>query len=371
MSQSRRLLGVVMDPIDTIKPKKDSTLAMLLAAQRRGLGHRLLPPAGPRGPRRGSARPRPPPQGSRRHRTVVRDRGAWSDGLETLDALLMRKDPPFDMEYIYTTYILELAENRGLLVVNKPASLRDINEKAYTSWFPQCTPPSLVTRSRTALLEFLKEHGKVVLKPLDGMGGRSIFVVTAGDLNTNVIIETLTERRRRSSRSRSAISPRSSDGDKRVLLIDGVPIDYALARIPAPGDSRGNLVMGARGEGRPLTERDRWLCAQVGPTLAAKGVMFAGLDVIGDYLTEINVTSPTGIRELDRQFNIDIAAKLIDGHRTQASGQGRLTLSLLPLMNDERLGSDAIPSPRSFMASSSSASLSRPRRPATTLSFPR
>ncbi len=184
----------------------------------------------------------------------------WSGGLERLDALLMRKDPPFDMEYIYTTYILELAENRGLFVVNKPASLRDINEKAYTSWFPQCTPPSLVTRSRTALLEFLKEHGKVVLKPFDGMGGRSVFIVTAGDLNTNVIIETLTDNGARFTLAQRYL-PEIVSGDKRILLIDGEPIDYALARIPAPGESRGNLVMGARGEGRPLTDRDRWLCA--------------------------------------------------------------------------------------------------------------
>jgi glutathione synthase len=235
----------------------------------------------------------------------------WSGGLETLDALLMRKDPPFDMEYIYTTYILELAENRGLLVVNKPSSLRDINEKAYTSWFPHCTPPSLVTRSRDALVEFLGEQGKIVLKPLDGMGGRSIFVVSQGDLNVNVIIETLTDNGARFTLAQRYI-PEIVSGDKRVLLIDGKPIDYALARIPAPGESRGNLVMGAKGEGRPLTDRDRWLAAQVGPVLAEKGVLFAGLDVIGDYLTEINVTSPTGIRELDRQFNIDIAAKLID-----------------------------------------------------------
>jgi glutathione synthase len=235
---------------------------------------------------------------------------AWNGGLEALDALLMRKDPPFDMEYIYTTYILELAENRGLLVVNKPASLRDINEKAYTAWFPQCTPPSLVTRSRGDLLAFLQEHRRIVLKPFDGMGGRSIFVVAEGDLNTNVIVETLTDNGERFTLAQRYI-PEIVDGDKRILLIDGAPIDYALARIPAPGESRGNLVMGAKGEGRPLTERDRWLCAQVGPTLAAKGVMFAGLDVIGDYLTEINVTSPTGIRELDRQFGIDIAANLI------------------------------------------------------------
>jgi glutathione synthase len=230
--------------------------------------------------------------------------------LSGYDVVLMRKDPPFDMEYIYTTYILELAEHRGLLVVNKPSSLRDINEKAYTAWFPQCTPPSLVTRSRNELLAFLAEHGRIVLKPFDGMGGRSIFVVSTGDLNVNVIIETLTDNGEKFTLAQRYI-PEIAQGDKRILLIDGEPIDHALARIPAPGESRGNLVMGAKGEGRLLTDRDRWLCGQVGPTLRAKGVMFAGLDVIGDYLTEINVTSPTGIRELDRQFGIDIAAKLI------------------------------------------------------------
>jgi glutathione synthase len=310
MSQPRRSLGVVMDPIDTIKPKKDSTLAMLLAAQRGGWDIVYL--------RQQDLEIRDGAPLGHGARLKVRDDSErwfeigtpWSGGLEKLDALLMRKDPPFDMEYIYTTYILELAEKRGLLVVNKASSLRDINEKAYTSWFPQCTPTSLVTRSRTALLEFLKQQGKVVLKPLDGMGGRSIFVVTAGDLNTNVIIETLTNDGQRFTLAQRYI-PEIVDGDKRVLLIDGKPIDYALARIPAPGESRGNLVMGAKGEGRPLTARDRWLCAEIGPTLAAKGVLFAGLDVIGDYLTEINVTSPTGIRELDRQFNIDIAATLM------------------------------------------------------------
>jgi glutathione synthase len=299
-----------MDPIDTINPKKDSTLAMLLAAQRYGwdvVYFRQQDLAVRDGV----------PLGHGFHLTATDDPkrwfelGApWQGSLEGLDVLLMRKDPPFDMEYIYTTYILELAENRGVLVVNKPASLRDINEKAYTSWFPQCTPPSLVTRSRSTLLEFLVEHGKIVLKPFDGMGGRSIFVVATGDLNVNVIIETLTDHGTKFTLAQRYI-PEINNGDKRVLLIDGQPIDYALARIPAPGESRGNLVMGAKGEGRPLTERDRWLCDQVGPVLAAKGVLFAGLDIIGDYLTEINVTSPTGIRELDRQFDIDIAAKLI------------------------------------------------------------
>ncbi len=310
MTASRKLLGVVMDPIDTIKPKKDSTLAMLLAAQRRGWDLVYF--------RQQDLEVRDGAPLGHGFRLSVEDDperwfelgAAWDGGLEGLDVMLMRKDPPFDMEYIYTTYILELAERRGLLVVNKPASLRDINEKAYTSWFPQCTPPSLVTRSRSALLEFLKEHGKIVMKPFDGMGGRSIFVVASGDLNMNVIIETLTDNGEKFTLAQRYI-PEIAQGDKRVLLIDGEPVDFALARIPAPGESRGNLVMGAKGEGRPLTERDRWLCKQVGPVLAAKGVLFAGLDVIGDYLTEINVTSPTGIRELDRQFDIDIAAKLM------------------------------------------------------------
>jgi glutathione synthase len=310
MSESRPLLGVVMDPIETIKPKKDSTLAMLLAAQRAGW-HIAYFRQQDLMVRDGA------PIGHGRQLTVRDDPQlwfelgpAWSNGLERLDVLLMRKDPPFDMEYIYTTYILELAEQRGLLVVNKAGSLRDINEKAYTAWFPQCTPPSLVTRSRTELLAFLDEHRKIVLKPLDGMGGRSIFVVATGDLNANVIIETLTDNGEKFTLAQRYI-PEIVQGDKRVLLIDGEPIDYALARIPAPGESRGNLVMGAKGEGRPLSERDRWLASQVGPVLQSKGVMFAGLDVIGDFLTEINVTSPTGIRELDRQFGIDIAAKLI------------------------------------------------------------
>ena len=243
----------------------------------------------------------------------------WQGHLDQLDAMFMRKDPPFDMEYIYTTYILQLAEDRGLLVVNKPSSLRDINEKAYTAWFSHCTPPSLITRNFSTIKAFLKEQGKIVLKPLDGMGGKSIFVVADDDPNTNVILETLTEYGGKYTLAQRYV-PEITAGDKRILLIDGNPIDYALARVPGPGDPRGNLVMGAKGEGRTLTERDRWLCAEVGPVLRAKGVLFAGLDVIGDYLTEINVTSPTGIRELDRQFNIDIAAMLVDAVEKRLSG---------------------------------------------------
>ena len=310
MSKPERLLGVVMDPIESINPKKDSTLAMMLAAQRRGwkivyLQQRDLIVRDGRAYGRGL------------RLTVMDDAQrwheigeAWTAPLDELTALLMRKDPPFDMEFIYTTYILQLAEQRGLLVVNRPSSLREINEKAYTAWFPQCTPPSTVTRSRQVLLDFLAEHGKVVFKPLDGMGGRSIFVVSAGDVNTNVVIETLTDYETKFALCQRYI-PEITDGDKRILLINGKPISYALARIPAPGESRGNLVMGAKGIGRELTERDRWICSQVGPTLVEKGVLFAGLDVIGDYLTEINVTSPTGIRELDKQFGIDIAGDLI------------------------------------------------------------
>ncbi len=300
-----------MDPIESIQPAKDSTLAMLLAAQSRGweliyLQQRDLLV------RDGIS------YGNGHRLTVADDKErwfelgeAWQDELAALDTVFMRKDPPFDMEYIYTTYILQLAEERGTLVVNSPASLRDINEKAYTAWFSHCTPPSVITRDFAAIRAFVAEHGTVVLKPLDGMGGRSIFVVAPGDPNLNVVMETLTDYGSRYALVQRYV-PEITAGDKRILLIDGEPIDHALARIPGPDDPRGNLVMGARGEGRDLTERDRWLCAQVGPSLRERGVVFAGLDVIGDYLTEINVTSPTGIRELDRQYGIDIAGMLLN-----------------------------------------------------------
>ena len=314
-----RLLGVVMDPIEGIQPKKDSTLAMLLAAQRRGwtliyfrqqdLSVRDGAPLG----KGDSLTVRDDPD------SWFERLGRWEGGLEELDVILMRKDPPFDMEYVYTTYILELAEDRGLLVVNKPASLRDINEKAYTAWFSHCTPPSLITRSEDDLKGFLEEQEKIVLKPLDGMGGRSIFVVSRRDPNTNVILETLTEYGSRFILAQRYV-PEITEGDKRILLVDGEPLDYSLARIPAPGETRGNLVVGARGEGRELTERDRWLCSEVGPTLKNKGVVFAGLDVIGDYLTEVNVTSPTGIRELDREYGIDVADMLLEAIERKLSG---------------------------------------------------
>jgi glutathione synthase len=304
-------LGVVMDPIQSIAPRKDSTLAMLLEAERRELEIHYMQVSDLR-MLAGEAL-------ARSRRLAVRDDpGDWFSlgdtqeiRLADLDVILMRKDPPFDMEYIYATYILERAEHAGALIVNKPQSLRDMNEKAYTAWFPQCAPLTLVSRDKKEFRQFLKSHGPIVLKPLDGMGGRSIFVVRQDDNNANVIIETLTDNGRRFAIAQVYI-PEISAGDKRILLVDGEPVPYLLARIPAADDNRGNLVMGATGEGRPLSERDEWICSQVGPTLRERGVIFAGIDVIGDYLTEINVTSPTGIRELDAAFDLNIAGTTFD-----------------------------------------------------------
>jgi glutathione synthase len=227
-------------------------------------------------------------------------------------AILMRKDPPFDMEYIYTTFLLERAEAAGVLVVNKPRALRDVNEKAYTMWFPELTPATLVTRSMQDMRRFVARHGAAVVKPLDGMGGRSIFVLRAGDPNTGVILETLTDHDRRYAMIQRYVPEIVSGGDRRILLIDGQPYEHLLARIPAEGENRGNLAAGARGEGRDLTPREREICAAVGPVLRDKGILFAGLDVIGDRLTEINVTSPTGVRELDRQYGDNICSGLFD-----------------------------------------------------------
>jgi glutathione synthase len=311
MPQSTMHLGVVMDPIETITPKKDSTLAMMLEASRRGatihyLQQRDLRLIG------GVA------FGRSRTVTVRDDPTQWFEfgeshdaPLASLDVILMRKDPPFDMEYIYSSYILERAELDGTLVINRPQSLRDMNEKAYTAWFADCAPLTLLTRSIADMKAFLAEHHRIVVKPLDGMGGRSIFVVIEGDNNANVIFETLTGNGHRFAMAQVYI-PEITAGDKRILLVDGEPVPYALARIPSKGDNRGNLVMGAVGEGRELTERDRFICSRVGPVLREHGVVFAGIDVIGDYLTEINVTSPTGIRELDRQFGLNIAGTLFD-----------------------------------------------------------
>ncbi|HEV7716336.1 MAG TPA: glutathione synthase [Steroidobacteraceae bacterium] len=304
-------LGVVMDPIAHIKYAKDSTLAMLLAAQARGF-ELVYMEQNDLSLRDGVA------LGRTRPLTVRADPDAWyalgeprTEALGGLDCILMRKDPPFDMEFIYTTYILERAEEAGVLVVNRPQGLRDMNEKAYTAWFPQCCAPTLITRDMADMEAFLREHGKMVCKPLDGMGGRSIFVVEREDKNMNVIFETLTDYGRRFAIVQRYIPDIVTSGDSRVLLIDGEPVPYALARIPTATDNRGNLAAGAKGVGRPLNDRDRWLAGQIGPVLAAQGVMFVGLDVIGGFVTEINVTSPTGIRELDKQFKLNIGDLLI------------------------------------------------------------
>jgi glutathione synthase len=304
-------LGVVMDPIGSIKVKKDSTFAMLLAAQARGwpiayLEQRDL------FARDGRA------FGHARALTLFRDESRWFEWgeprtipLEDCDVLLMRKDPPFDVEYVATTYLLELAAARGTLVVNDPRALRDVNEKMFISWFPQCTPPTLVTRRHQDLDAFLADQQDIIVKPLDGMGGAGVFRVRSGDPNRNVIFETLTLHEQRYIMAQRFL-PEIVRGDKRILLVDGEPVRYALARIPKEGETRGNLAAGGRGEGVALSERDRWICAQVGPELARRGVLFAGLDVIGDHLTEINVTSPTCIRELDAQFGLDIGGDVIE-----------------------------------------------------------
>ncbi|MGG6463487.1 glutathione synthase [Solilutibacter silvestris] len=307
----RHEVVVVMDPIAAIKPAKDSTLAMLLEAQRRGYPIRYVRPGG-LSISDGVA-------GAEAALLQVRDDKAdWFElgAFEPLrfDArhiVLMRKDPPVDPDFVHDTQILTLAQRQGALVVNDPQGLRDMNEKLAALWFPECCVPTLVSRDAKALKAFVHEQGEAVLKPLDGMGGRSIFRASRGDPNLNVMLETLTEGGQHLAIAQRYV-PEIVDGDKRVLLVDGVPVDYCLARIPQGDEFRGNLAAGGRGEGRPLSERDRWIAARVAPELKCRGMLFVGLDVIGDYLTEVNVTSPTCIRELDAQFGINIAGMLFD-----------------------------------------------------------
>lgn len=305
-------LGIVMDPISSINIKKDSSFAMLLEAQRRGwelhymeMGDLYL--------RGGDGRART------RLLSVKQDKESWfSFGAEQdlplhdLDVILMRKDPPFDTEFIYATYILERAEDKGTLVVNKPQSLRDCNEKLFTAWFSELTPDTLVSRSKEHIRKFHQEHGDIILKPLDGMGGTSIFRVKQDDPNLSVIIETLTELGSRFCMAQNFL-PAIKEGDKRVLVVDGEPVPYCLARIPAQGETRGNLAAGGRGEARPLSESDWKIARAVAPVLKQKGLIFVGLDIIGDRLTEINVTSPTCIREIEATFpDVSITGMLMD-----------------------------------------------------------
>ncbi|MDP9703435.1 MULTISPECIES: glutathione synthase [Rahnella] len=304
-------LGIVMDPISSINIKKDTSFAMLLEAQSRGyeLHYMEMNSLYLRG---GEGR------ATTKKLSVKQDYDGWYEfgteqdiALQELDVILMRKDPPFDTEFIYATYILERAEEKGTLIVNKPQSLRDCNEKLFTAWFPELTPDTLVTRNAAQLKAFHKEHTDVILKPLDGMGGASIFRLKPEDANVSVVIETLTEHGSRFCMAQNYL-PAIKDGDKRVLVVDGEPVPYCLARIPALGETRGNLAAGGRGEARPLSESDWAIARTVAPILKQKGLIFVGLDIIGDRLTEINVTSPTCAREIEAAFPISITGMLMD-----------------------------------------------------------
>jgi len=311
MTTNKLRVGIVMDAIESITPYKDSSLAMLLEAERREAEIHYFNQSDLKIVS-GAA------LGRSRRLNVEDDRTRWwqfgdEQELELggLDVILMRKDPPFDMEYIYTTYVLDRAKHAGALIMNDPQALRNMNEKVFTAWFPDCAPKTLITRSMDEMRGFLAEHGHAVIKPLDGMGGRSIFVIRHGDKNANVVFETLTDYGQQFAMAQTYI-PEISLGDKRILLMDGEPVPYALARIPSADDNRGNLVMGAIGKGQELSDRDREICARVGPVLRENGVIFAGIDVIGDFLTEVNVTSPTGMREIDQQFSINTAGLMFD-----------------------------------------------------------
>ena len=304
-------VGVVMDPIESIIVKKDTTLAMLLAAQKRGwVIHYML--------QSNLYMDQGLPRAKMQTLSVMDDEQDWfklgihsDQALAELDVILMRKDPPFNLDYIYSTYILEQAQREGTLIVNDPQSLRDCNEKLFATQFPQCCPPVLAAASESKLKAFHEEHEDVIYKPLDGMGGTSIFRAKKDDANLSVIIETLTNGGSRQIMAQKYI-PEIKDGDKRILLIDGNPVEYCLARVPAIGESRGNLAAGGSGIAQKLTDRDRWICKEVSPALKERGLLFVGLDVIGEYLTEINITSPTCVREIDRAQSLDISDDLMD-----------------------------------------------------------
>jgi glutathione synthase len=301
-----------MDPIESIKPQQDSTLAMLLQAQSRGwtIHYGQLTDIWLRD---GEA------HGRLCQLNVADDESHWFEpgevavaALGDMDVILMRKDPPFDMDYIFATYVLQRAEERGALVVNRPQGLRDANEKAILAWFPSCAPPTLISCSLDEMRAFITEHDKVVIKPLDLMGGQSVFVTDAEDGNHNVILETVTDNGSHYAMVQKYLPEITESGDKRIILIDGQPVPMALVRIPCADDHRGNMAVGARTEVRSLTDRDRWICDQIAPVLRDNGLLFVGIDVIGDFMTEVNVTSPTGIRELERASNLQIAERIFD-----------------------------------------------------------
>jgi glutathione synthase len=304
--------AVLMDPIDAIHPEKDTTLALMLEAQRRGHALRYMR-QGDLAIRDGLAWARLAPLEVRDNRDAWFTLGEarWQPLAEGADVVLARKDPPFDAQFLYDTLVLDLAARAGVRVVNDPQALRDFNEKLAAQWFPQCCAPALVARDRGELRRFAREHGRIVLKPLDGMGGHGVFLSAGDDPNLNSILETLAGDDRRFVMAQRYI-PEIKQGDKRILMVNGQPVPYALARIPQGTDFRGNLAAGGRGVGQPLSERDRWIAAEVGPELARRGIVLAGLDVIGDYLTEVNVTSPTCMRELDAQFGLNIAGEVFD-----------------------------------------------------------
>jgi glutathione synthase len=305
-----RDIGVVMDPISAINFKKDTSLALLWAARDRGWRLWYMEQSSlylDAGLARARMRPLEVREDANNFYTLGDDEDR---DLADLDAILMRKDPPFDMEFVYSTHLLENAERRGTLIVNRCASLRDCNEKLYATEFSQCCPTLIVSRDPSQLRAFHQQHRDVVFKPLDGMGGSSIFRVREGDPNLSVILETLTQNGQQTIMGQVYL-PDISNGDKRILMINGEPIPYALARVPLAGESRGNLAAGGSGRVQALTDRDRWIAEQVGPDLRNRGLLFVGLDVIGEHLTEINVTSPTCLREIEAEASPDIASKLM------------------------------------------------------------
>ncbi|MFA5959506.1 MAG: glutathione synthase [Tatlockia sp.] len=311
-------LAVFMDALHTVKAYKDSTVAMLQSAAALGwecvffTQNELYCKQGK-------------PYASVSSITIGDIHSAhWAEvqvlgekPLSTFDILLMRKDPPFNMEYIYATYALQLAEQEGVLIANRPQSLRDTNEKFFTLHFPECCPPTLVSSNADTLRQFWHEYHNVIYKPLDGMGGNSVFHVDEQGRNLSVILEVLTQNQTKTIMAQHYIPAIHTSGDKRIILINGEPVPYALARIPAAGELRGNLAAGARGEVVPITQRDRWICEQLAPTLREKGLYFVGIDVIGDYLTEVNVTSPTCIREISTATQLDIAKEYLQFLATQ------------------------------------------------------